>query len=334
MKILYTGGFAPGSLTDLRRKSMVELGHHVTCVDRFDFEQHGPKFFRKFRNHLVWGPGVGAYNRQLVHVAESTKFDLIYVDVANWLYPATVRKLTATGATVASYTSEHFTHHRHVYRRYFKTVPLFDVQVVTFPSAYEIVEGLSAQRIEYTEFGFDPEMHTPIPVEEFAHDIVFIGHWEPTYEHHVKALRDAGLSVAVYGSGWRRAKSLNDRMTIGPVITNEYSKTLRSAKICLGFLTRNGAGNHWSGGRSFEIPAVGRLLLAMRTESHEGYFEEGKQAEYFSSTEEMIRKARHYLENDDEREAIASAGLKRAMSSGYTNRDRVEQLLDKVMPAQ
>jgi spore maturation protein CgeB len=330
VKILYTGGFAVGSLTELRRQALIELGHDVTGVDRFEYERRGPKFFRKLRNHMLIGPGVRAYNRRLVEEARSQQFDFIYIDIANWLYPNTVRELSATGAKTISYTSEHFTHLRHIYRRFWKSVHLYDMHVVTFPTAGDILLERGAKRVEFTEFGYDPILHNALPVEPITRDIVFIGHWEPHYEQHVKTLRDAGTTVDVFGPGWRRARSLDDSSAIRPVFGEEYARVLKSSKICLGLLTRFGDGNHWSGSRTFEIPAVGRMLLAMRSKAQQDYFEEGTEAEYFSDDAELIRKAKHYLANDQEREAIAAGGLKRAKTSEYTHLDRVRQMLTRI----
>jgi spore maturation protein CgeB len=59
-------------------------------------------------------------------------------------------------------------------------------------------------------------------------------------------------------------------------------------------------------------------MLAIRTPQHLECYEEGKEAEFFDDHEELIRKARYFLEHEEEREAIASRGLKRCVDSGYS----------------
>ena len=59
-------------------------------------------------------------------------------------------------------------------------------------------------------------------------------------------------------------------------------------------------------------------------------FEEGKEAVFFSSNEELLEKCRYYLSHDDERIAIAEAGHKRCEASGYSNLMGIKKMLDVV----
>ena len=79
--------------------------------------------------------------------------------------------------------------------------------------------------------------------------------------------------------------------------------------------------------RTFEIPACGSLLLADRTEEHQEFFEEGKEAEFFDSCDELLDKLKFYCSNEAARKRIADGGYKRCKEGGYAYVCRVSGAL-------
>jgi spore maturation protein CgeB len=74
-------------------------------------------------------------------------------------------------------------------------------------------------------------------------------------------------------------------------------------------------------------------MLAERTGEHLLLFEEGKEAEFFASTEELIDKTRFYLSHAPARERIARAGRERCLRSGYDNESRLRERLAQAVVA-
>src|SRR3569623_1631392 len=81
--------------------------------------------------------------------------------------------------------------------------------------------------------------------------------------------------------------------------------------------------------RSLEIPACGRLMLSERTPGLEAWFEEDKEAVYFSSAGEVVRKAEEWLAGN-RRETVADAALRRSWSDGHDVSVRMRQMLGLV----
>lgn len=330
MRILYTGPFRFGSVTESRRQGLIELGHEVIGLDQVPYLDRGPSLARKLQMHSLLGPGINAYNRDILTLARNSRPELVYIDVGSYLWPRTIEALRACGAKLVHYTSDYLGFRGYFYRYFFPAVRLYDAHVISQTLCRPILERHGARRIVMTHFGYDPLLHVPSKDGRFAleSDAVFVGHWEPSTEYKIAALRKAGVQVCVWGSGWWRAWSLADRRSIRPLSWKEYSPAISAAKLGLCFLSR--WNRNKSAGRTFEIPAIGTFLLAERTDDHASYFKEGVEAEFFDGADELISKARRYLSDKTAREAVAAAGHKRCLSSGYSQRERIGEILASI----
>jgi hypothetical protein len=114
----------------------------------------------------------------------------------------------------------------------------------------------------------------------------------------------------------------------GEMYADDYARALTGAKIGLGFLRKVCPDQHTT--RTFEIPACGSMLLADRTAEHQEFFEEGKEAEFFASTEELLDKIKFYCSNECARERIAKAGHKRCTDGNYAYVHRLRAALEHV----
>ena len=70
--------------------------------------------------------------------------------------------------------------------------------------------------------------------------------------------------------------------------------------------------------------------MAERTEEHLELFEEGREAEFYSSSDELRDKVVFYLKNESARRAVARAGRERCLASGYDNHSRLRKMVDDV----
>ena len=98
----------------------------------------------------------------------------------------------------------------------------------------------------------------------------------------------------------------------GPLSDRDYVRCLANARIGLGLLSKYCQDEFTT--RSFEIPAAGTMLIAERTEEHQDLFEEGKEAEFFATLEELSDKISFYLKNDQARCRIAEKGRLKTLS--------------------
>ena len=180
---------------------------------------------------------------------------------------------------------------------------------------------------------FEPTIHKPVDdckAFDCVHAVVFIGAKEQDRLEHLLYLAEHGIQVHIYGWVIKEPNPLHDNIIIHNrfLYEEEFSAALGCSKIALNFLRKMNRDLQTS--RSIEIPAVRGFMLAERTDEHMQLFKEGKEAEFFSSKEELLEKVNYYLQHDQERLAIAKAGYERCFKDSYTFENRMQGILNNL----
>ena len=94
-------------------------------------------------------------------------------------------------------------------------------------------------------------------------------------------------------------------------------------------LNRHGevAGGYAANMRLFEATGAGALLVTDGGENLPELFEPGREAVTYETEDELIEKLRHYIEHDEERQAIAAAGQERTLRE-HTYEQRIGELAE------
>ena len=111
-----------------------------------------------------------------------------------------------------------------------------------------------------------------------------------------------GLKVDRYGKGQPN----------GMVEFKDLAKIYNRSKICINF-SKGSDGRMQIKCRPFEVTASKSMLLCEYVEGIEDYFEIDKEIVCFKTKDELKEKIEYYLEHEDEREAIATAGYERTL---------------------
>ena len=82
-------------------------------------------------------------------------------------------------------------------------------------------------------------------------------------------------------------------------------------------------------GRNFEVPGCGGFLITGPAENLEEYYRDGEEVVIFRSQEELIDKARYYLEHEEERAAVAQAGCRRTLAE-HTYVHRFAEIFERM----
>ena len=183
---------------------------------------------------------------------------------------------------------------------------------------------------------YDPNTHRPMKISEeerkrFGGTVGFIGDYEIERAQSIIFLVQHGISVRIWGPNWgRKCRFRHPNMKIEgkPIWGVDYTRAICSFDVNLVFLRK--INRDFQTQRSIEIPACEGFMIAERTEEHLNLFEEGKEAVFFDSDEELLDMVRYYMTHATERMRIAVAGRERCLKSGYSNHDRIKEMLATV----
>lgn len=331
-RILYAGPLGNGQTCRDRMLALEDLEYRVAGFDTTTYLGAGPRWARSAAHRVNLGPRLARMNRELVKAAEEAgRFDLLWVDKGKWIFPETLRRIRKIrGARLL-----HFTPDAQLLlnksRHFRQAIPEYDVLVTTKPYEVSGYRRLGAARVLLTGQAYDERRIASAAAESrFESQVAFIGHVEAHYRDLLARLgAERSIDLRVWGPGWTTRRNRARIPVAGPGLYGPaYIAALKSADIGLGLLSK------WipetSTTRTFEIPACGTMLLAERTEEHQAYFDEGTEAEFFDSVDELLDKSRFYLRNAAARRRISDHGARRCENSGYGNRARLNALVNAV----
>lgn len=166
-----------------------------------------------------------------------------------------------------------------------------------------------------------PEASNPdffYPRDKRDIDVVFVGSRYGIRERIVNKLRHSGISVQAFGSGWENGLASPEKVSelfgrakivlgIGCI---EHSSTLRIIKL-----------------RDFDGPMSGACYVTTYTPDLLYFYDINKEIVCYNNDEECVKTIKRLLNNNEERENIAKAGLKKAQNLHSWDK-RWESLLD------
>lgn len=344
LRILYLGALWYGTTSLQRMNALRDLRHHVIGIDYTD---HKPltgvnRFLFRCRGKL-YRMGFNAFsnkelaneNFKIIESIQKNQWDIFWIDKGLTIERNTLHTVKALqpGCVIVGYSPDDMAQRHSQSNQFIKHLTYYDIYFTT--KSYNVTElkQLGCQRVYFVNNAFDPRTHKPIEISEedrkrIGGSVGFIGGAERERAESMLYLAQKGIEVRIYGGKWKKYQNIHNLLKIENQVVwgNDYTRTICSFDIVLGYLRK--INRDLQTQRSIEIPACGAFLLAERTDEHMALFEEGKEAEFFSSNEELLEKVQYYLNYPDERKRIAAAGRERCLKSGYSNQDRLAKMLE------
>jgi spore maturation protein CgeB len=342
MKILFVGDLSSYARARQRFLAMQDLGHLVEGRSWVELETelipgYKPNVWERIRRKIGYPVDTVGINQTLIpHLAEFQP-DLLWIEKATTILPSTYKQIKQQfpPLKIVYYSEDdvYLFDNRSVYLKH--SFPLFDAVFTTKPRNVQELPRIGAKNVVCIFQAYDRNIHRPISLSKedrqcWGADVGFVGFFERNRAEQMLFLAQQGIKVRIWGFNWQDWVNKHPNLIVEgtPVFNEDFVKVLNATLINLNFLRKANRDRHTS--RSLEIPACQGFMLAERTDEHLQLFEEGKEAEFFESPEELLQKVKYYLAHDAERQRIAKAGRDRCIDSGYSHRDRLKEMLEKI----
>lgn len=337
MKVLlvgyFTGHHAENSILDSLKQLKVET--YALNVDDYFKISLLNRIINRFRKVPVYFD-VMALNKELLKKAQVVKPDFILFTKPIYITPKTVIELKKK-FKLYSWNFDHVDFPKNFSVHFYKSISFYDCHISSNANSAQALQRYGAKNSIVIPMTIDRNYFHTVKIteaqrEQLKSDIVFVGNYvkEMRAEYCEKLCKD-GYDIRVYGYGWeklgRKSCLVKNKRIVSQLLGYEgMPKVFQSSKIALAFV--RGHNNEMTGFRTFEIPLCGAFMLHVRTDTIGDFYEEGKEAEFFSSYEELKNKIDKYLHDDELRKKIASAGNERINKSNYFIIDHVKKFLE------
>ena len=197
----------------------------------------------------------------------------------------------------------------------FSLIPHLDLTLTAAPEAVDWYRKEGGQALFFPEAS-DPEIFHPMDYFPKVHDVSFVGSRYGIRGQIVSALRENGVQVTAYGSGWENGRIANE----------DVPRLFAQSRIVLGVSAIGHCPNFVGLKlRDFDAPMSGSCYLTQHNDDLLELYKIGHEIETYHSVKGCVERAHFLLANATEREAIARAGSERA-SKDHTWDVRLQML--------
>ncbi len=333
-RILIYGETFRGSMPHSVLSALTRLGYDAVIFDyrKYLSNLDGNRYLKKAANitdKIFFEKRCRDINRHFLQQIDNFKPDLILVIKGMHIVSLTLEKIAQIGVPVVNWHADDFFNPVWVTPYTADTFKLYDIHFSSRPHLFPEYKNKGAKQLEYLEFCFDPTICYPIEDNtQEKYDITFIGTWSKIRQRQIKNLARF-FKIHIWGGSWHYMKKMpgakNIRLMYRRADLENFSRVVNNSKICLNFLTPENRDQ--TNLRNFEIPACQGFQLCNRTDQLAKIFKHDHAIALYQTEQELIDKARYYLEHQNERLEIARQGFGIVTNDNHTFLSRCKQII-------
>lgn len=283
-------------------------------------------------NKILFKAGLSSIYRKINKLAkakiEEERPDVIWVFKGMEIFPETLKWAKDRNIKLVNYNPDNpfiFSGKGSGNSNITESIGLFDLHFTYNLDVKKKLEERYKILVSLLPFGFevDDTLYNDCRQQGEVQKICFLGNPDDGRAAFIKQMADGGLQFDVYGNNWDKYLLHANVNVFQPVYGEEFWKTLFKYRVQLNLMRKHNPDSHNM--RTFEIPGIGGIMLAPATKEHFLFFEDNKEAFFFSNVDDAIEKAKYLLNLPvSEANTIRMCAHNRSLASGYSYYDRAK----------
>ena len=299
--------------------------------------------FNKYYTKSIWNKIIYKFlpkrienkiSKKLIDLCESFKPSVVLIFKGMEINPKSIEYLKHKNIFLINYNLDHpfeYFSRGSGNKNVLKSLPFYNLHLTYSQKIKtDFKEKRNYKNVEILPFGYalSDELFDEInnEIDEIC-SICFIGNPDNKRIELIQSFLNEDLNVDVYGENWDKSGLNDNKLQICKAAYNDdYWKTLRKYRVQLNVFRPHNYNSHNM--RSFEVPAVGGIMLAPYSKEHSEFFVNEEEAFYYNSTNEAINLSKKILNlTSKEANKIRQKARLKSVNLGYSYQARAMQLI-------
>jgi hypothetical protein len=332
MKILIVGSKEEWALETIYYKHLSSFNKNVSIYPSHDdfINYYNESIVNKIKFRLGFSKIYKKINLDFIEYINQNSFDIIWVFKGMEMFPETLNKISKMDIKLINFNGDHpfeYSYRGSGNKNVLNSIKYYDLHLTYSTLIKEQIKNKYGIDCYWLPFAFEyTEPKYPKKEEEILR-ACFIGNPDKFRTKKILELAKAKIPVTVYGNQWNnwlKDEELDIEIN-SPIYKADFVKIAYKYRFQLNIFRPHNENSHNM--RTFEMPGLGCIMLAPKSNEHSILFKESEEYFCYSNDSEFIAKCSTILNLEyGEALKVRKKAHMRSINSKYTYLDRTNEV--------